>query len=145
LTRIEKSIEINAPPQKVWSMIAWEKTPEWYEPFKKVKVTSKEKNVVGETAHISGEIAGVKAEWDAETTERIENEKLGWRSIGGSFTGFGSFDFTPTQAGTKVSVMMDYEMPYSIFGKLIDKLRVHKAMEKSIDDGLKKLKAIAEK
>jgi uncharacterized membrane protein len=145
LTRIEKSIEINAPLEKAWSLMTWEKTPEWYEPFKKVVVTSKDKNVVGETVHISGEIAGIKAEWDAETTERIENKMHSWRSTGGSFTGFGSFVFSPTKAGTKLTAMMDYEMPYSIFGKLIDKLRVHKAMEKSVDDGLKKIKAMAEK
>jgi uncharacterized membrane protein len=145
LTRIEKSIEINAPKEKVWSLLEWEKTPEWYEPFKKVVVTSKEKNVVGETAHISGEIAGVKAEWDAETTEIIENKKHAWRSIGGSFTGFESFEFSPANAGTKLTAMMDYEMPYSVFGKLIDKLRVHKAMEKSVEEGLKNLKGMAEK
>jgi hypothetical protein len=40
---------------------------------------------------------------------------------------------------------IEYELPYSIFGKLIDKLRVHKAMEKSFEAGLKKLKDMAEK
>ena len=41
--------------------------------------------------------------------------------------------------------MIDYELPYSVLGKLIDKLRVHKALEKSFDIGLKKLKDILEK
>jgi len=31
-------------------------------------------------------------------------------------------------------------MPYSILGKLIDKVRFHKALENSFEDGLKKLK-----
>jgi uncharacterized membrane protein len=145
LTRIEKSIEIKASPEKVWPMIDWDRTPEWYAPFKKVEYTSKEKNVVGETVHVSGEIAGVKAEWDGETTEMIENKKHAWRSTGGSFTGFGSFELSPTKSGTKLTAMMDYEMPYSVLGKLIDKLRVHKAMEKSFEVGLKKLKDMAEK
>jgi uncharacterized membrane protein len=145
LTRIEKSIEINVSPKKVWSMVAWEKLPEWYDLFKKVEYTSKDKYKVGETVHIISEAAGVKAEWDAETTEVIENEKAAWRSTGGNFTGIGSTALSPTKAGTKVTIVMEYELPYSVLGKLIDKLRVHKALEKSFDIGLKKLKDILEK
>jgi uncharacterized membrane protein len=145
VARIEKSIEINAPPEKIWPFITWERTPEWYTAFKKVERTSKEKNVVGETVHITGEVAGAKAEWDGETTEIVENEKVAWRSIGGAFTGFGSQTLTPTKNGTKVTFLMDYEMPYSIFGKLMDKLKFQKAFEKTIDDGEKKLKEIMEK
>jgi uncharacterized membrane protein len=113
--------------------------------FKKVTRTSKIANDVGETVHIEGEVAGMKAEWDGETTEKVLNQRHAWRSIGGSFTGFGSFLLTPTAAGTDVSMMMDYEMPYSIFGKLMDKLKFQKAFEKTIDAGLRKLKEISEK
>lgn len=143
--RIEKSIEIKASPEKVWPMTDWDRTPEWYDTFKKVEYTSKEKNRVGSTVHIIGEVVGVKAEWDAETTELIENEKKSWRSTGGNFTGIGSTVLSPTKDGTKVTMMMDYELPHSILGKLIDKLRVSKALEKSFDIGLKKLKDIMEK
>ncbi len=87
----------------------------------------------------------LKATWDGETTEYIENEKVAWRSTGGNFTGFGFNALSPTKAGTKVTLVNDYELPYSILGKLIDKLRFHKAMEKSYDDGLKKLKDMMEK
>ena len=145
MTRIERSIEINASPEKIWQWMSWQKTPEWYSAFKKVEPTSKEKDAVGETVHISGEVAGAKAEWDAETTERIANQKIGWRSIGGAFTGFGSQTLTPIKSGTKMTFVMDYQMPYSIFGKLMDKLRFQKAFEKTIDEGLKKLKEMAEK
>ena len=145
MTKIERSIEINAPPEKVFPMLYWENCPQWYAPFKKVVHTSKEKDQVGETVHISGEIAGTKAEWDGETTENIMNEKVEWRSIGGSFTGFGSYALIPTKTGSKLSMAMDYQLPYSIFGKLMDKLKLQKAFDKSIDDGLKKLKELAEK
>ena len=118
MTRIEKSIEINAPPEKIWPLLQWERSTEWYKAFKTVTQTSKEKGVVGETYHITGEVAGTKAQWDAETTERVDNQREMWRSIGGDFTGFGSHILTPTKTGTKVTMMMDYDMPYSILGKL---------------------------
>jgi hypothetical protein len=40
---------------------------------------------------------------------------------------------------------MDYELPYPVLDKLTDKLRMHKAMERDHDAGLKKLKDIARK
>jgi hypothetical protein len=46
--------------------------------------------------------------------------------------------------GTKTTFMMDYDLPYSIFGKIIDKLRVCKAVEKGAERGLLRLKEIAE-
>lgn len=146
LTKFEKSIEINALPEKVWPMIStWDGWVEWYDPFKKVEHTSKEKNIVGATVHITTELAGIKSAWDAEHTEVIENEKAAWRTTGGGFTGFGVNAISPTKAGTKVNIMMDYDLPYSVLGKLIDKLRFHKAMEKSFDIGLQKLKDMMEK
>ena len=145
MARIEKSIEIKASPEKVWPMVRFDKLAEWYAPIKKVESTSKEKNKVGATYHVVGEAAGVKAEYDAEITESIENEKGVWRSTGGNFTGIGSVTLSPTKAGTKVTMAIDYELPYSILGKLIDKLRVHKELEKSFDVGLKKLKDTLEK
>jgi uncharacterized membrane protein len=144
LTRIEKTVDIYAPPEKIYSMLTWERCPEWYDAFKKVERTSEIQNAVGETVHITGEVAGMKAEWDGETTEKVANERHEWRSIGGSFTGFGSFVLTPIEGGTKIAMMMDYEMPYSIFGKIMDKLRFQKAFEKTIDNGLEKLKTLTE-
>jgi uncharacterized membrane protein len=144
MTRIERAIDINASAEKIYGLLTWERCPEWYDAFKKVEHTSGVRNAVGETVHITGEVAGMKAEWDGETTERIENQGHEWRSIGGSFTGFGSFALTPIEGGTKVAMMMDYQMPYSIFGKLMDKLRFQKAFEKTIDNALQKLKTITE-
>ena len=144
MTRIEKSIEIKAPPEKGWPMIDWNGWTQWYDPFKKVEWTSKDKRKVGATVHVTVELAGIKAVWDGETTEYTENEKVAWRSTGGNFTGFGFNALSPTKDETKVTIMMDYDLPYSILGKLIDKLRFHKAMEKSFDVGLKKTKNILE-
>ncbi len=33
LGRVEKSIVIKAPPEKVWEMLAFERLPEWDEGF----------------------------------------------------------------------------------------------------------------
>jgi len=145
LTIAEKSIEIIALPEKIWSMIQWDKTPEWYPDWKKVEWTSKDKDKVGSTVHINVEAGRMKTELDYETTEVIKNEKVVFRSTGKNFKATGYHGLSPTKDGTKVTIFADYELPYSVFGKLFDKVAFHKAMEKSFDVGLKKLKDMMEK
>lgn len=144
LARIEKLIEINAPPEKIWPMIQWDRLPEWYDPVKKVEWTSKEKYTVGTTVRIIDKFKGFKGDWNAEMTEYIENKKVSWRATKG-FTGFGTRTLSPAKEGTKMTDMMDYEMPYSVLGKLLGKLGMYKAFDKSFDVGLKKLKDMVEK
>ena len=145
MARIEKSIGINASPEKVWPMVYWDKVPQWYAQIKKAEYTSNYKDRIGAIAHVLAEAGGTKSEWDAETTEWIENKKFGWRTTAGSFTGFGSMTLAPFKAGTKATFVMDYDLPYSILGKLIDKLRVSRAIEKGIEKGMENLKEIMEK
>ncbi len=144
MARIETSIEIKAAPEELWPLILWDKVPQWMDIIKDAQYTSKEKEIVGATAHWVGEAGGVKSEWDTETTE-WEHAKRGlWRTTGGSFTGIGGITLNSSVAGTKVTFMMDYELPYSLLGKLIDKLKVYKAIEKGSQRGLLRLKEIAE-
>ena len=146
MTKIEKSIEINAPPEKIWALnCKLERLPEWQPEFKTSKWTSMEKCKVGSTLHLTGEAGGFKADMDLEITDWKENEKMAWRTSTGTATGFGSVTLSPTKAGTKYTTIVEYELPYSVLGKIIDKLRVHKAMEKSYEGALKNLKAMAEK
>ena len=145
MARIEKSIEIKAPPEKVWSLITWDRVPEWYESIKKVEWTSKGKMEVGATVHVLSETAGVKEEWDAEITEYVDKERVSWRTTGGNTTIIYHAILEPTETGTKTTTTFDYELPYSVLGKIIDKLRVHKALEKDSEQALQRMKDVAEK
>jgi uncharacterized membrane protein len=146
LTRIEKSIEIRVPPEKVWEMLALDRWPEWMDTMKKAEYTSEDKNVVGATAHAISGVAGVKDEYDAEITEWKENEKISWRSTSGKLKGmFSSMTLSPIKTGTKVTSVADYNLPYSILGKIIDKLQVSREVDKAMEKGLEKLKSILEK
>jgi uncharacterized membrane protein len=144
LTRIEQTIEMKATPQKVWSLINWDTVPKFFESVKRVEWTSKEHNQVGATLHFTSELAGVKSEADAEITEWTANEKASWRTTSGNPTMIFTANLAPTQEGTKVTFAVDYEVPYSVLGKVLDKLRIRKAMEKDAENALKKMKAMAE-
>ena len=44
-----------------------------------------------------------------------------------------SWTFEPTAKGTKLTFSMDYEVPYSVLGKVIDKLKVSKDVKKELN------------
>ena len=52
---------------------------------------------------------------------------------------------TPSTSGTKFTMAMDYEIPHSFLGKLMDKILIHEALESEFDEGLKELKNLLEK
>ena len=145
MARIEKSIEINASAERVWPMVYWDRVPEWMDQVKKATYTSEYKDRLGATAHVMGKTGSIKAQWDAETTEWAENERFAWRTFAGSFTGFGSMTLAPVRAGIKATFVMDYDLPYSFLGRLVDKLRFSRDLERGTERALRKLKELAEK
>ena len=145
MARIEKTIEISVQPDKVWPMLFWDRIPEWLEGIKEAKYTSEEKEVVGATAHVVGETAGISVDFDIEITEYTKNSGASWRTTAGNFTAIGKTTLKPTEAGTELTLLIDYDLPYSILGKIIDRLLVSRDMEQGFDNGLKKLKDTIEK
>jgi len=53
--------------------------------------------------------------------------------------------FEPTDGGTRWTNIVEYELPYSILGKILDKLRMRKIMEKGADYNVEKAKELLEK
>ena len=146
--RVEKSIEIRVPREKVWEMLALDRCPEWMHGPKSAEYTSevrtpKDKYRVEASAHV---IKEKQEELDFEITESLENEKLTVRisSIHGA-TLTASFVLKPMEVWTEMTYAIDYEMPWGIFGKFLDKLFVRRALKKDISGEAEKLKSILEK
>lgn len=145
MARIERTIEIKVPQNVVFAYVRdLENMPEWMPSCKSHKITSEQRYGVGTTTHCVMEQAGRIIEWDSVVTEYIENQKLVWHCDKPSRND-GIFEFEPTEDGTKVTFTMDYDLPYSILGMIIDQLKVSKDIRKSVDEGLKKMKEILEK
>ena len=145
MARIEKSIKVNVPPEKAFSYLKnLENMPEWMPSCKSHKITSKKRYGLGTTTHCVMKQAGRIIEWDSEVTEYSENKQMSWHCEKPSRND-GTFEFKPAGKGTEITFIMDYDLPYSIFGALIDKLKVRKDIERSIDEGLEKMKEILEK
>ena len=135
MTKITKSIEIEASPEKVWAFLTnIEKINETAKGFAEYTQTSKGPMGVGSTVHVISKAGGSQIEADMEVTEFEKNKKFTMRTVGASkFKMEQIITLEPTAKGTKAAFNANYTMPYSILGKIVDKLRVQKEVEKSLD------------
>jgi carbon monoxide dehydrogenase subunit G len=148
LGKITLSIEIEASPEKVFTFTNdVEKLNEISKGVVKNEFTSKGPIGVGTTAHtiVYNKAGGIQAEFDMEITEFEENKKVSMRTIGKSKMKVNiKYVYEPTAKGTRLTKTEEYELPYSILGKIIDKIKFHKDIEKMDEKLLMDLKKALE-
>jgi carbon monoxide dehydrogenase subunit G len=135
LGKVTKSIEIEVSPEKVFALLCdMEKMNEINKEIEEAEYTSKGPIGVGTTRHVVGKAGRFKAEVYTEITEFEKNKKISMRTIGASTIKANvSQSLEPTAKGTKLTFTNDYEPPYSILGKIVDKLMIHKNAEKNME------------
>ncbi len=151
--RVEKSIEIKAPPEKVWEMLAFDRFPEWMDMMKSVEYTSevntpKDKYRVGATALGTPE-GGQVNNCHFEITESLENEKMThrlWEKVyRGTLGGLITYTLEPVEAGTRFTYELNPDkIPWGILGKIITPLWLREG-RKEYEKALENLKNILEK
>jgi len=138
------SIEIRAPPEKIWEMLALDRWSEWqaghFLDTKDIKFTSEvntpeDKYRMGASAYPSAH-----PEAGFEVTESLENEKITYLHESSPMT----YILKPTDEGTRLTYVVEYEMPWGIFGKFIEPL-LNGIGEREVKKSLEKLKSILEK
>ena len=149
MTRMEKSIEIMAPPEKVWEMLALDRLTEWVPGYKRdlksVEYTS-EIRTPEDKLRLGASARGIpkkKGEFNFEIKESLENQKFTYR-LSGSLNVLVTSTLEPVQKGTKFTYVYDYEMPWGILGKILEKLLISD-LKKESESSLENLKSILEK
>ncbi len=101
---VEKAIEINVPVRTAYNQwTQFEEFPRFMEGVKQVKQFD-DKHL-----HWKADIAGQEKEWDAEITEQIPDQRIAWKSQGGTMTA-GVVTFQPvSEAKSKVMLHMEYD------------------------------------
>ena len=147
--RVERSIVIKAPPKKIWGMLAMDKLQEWDEGLQKsVKSiefisevdTPEDKYKVGPSARMT-ENSG--KEFVMEVKESLVNEKIVYQS--GMMSMVITYEIEPAIEGTKLTKIIDYELPYGFFGGFLDKLAGQRMLGKETERSSENLKGILEK
>jgi uncharacterized protein YndB with AHSA1/START domain len=144
--RVQKSIEISAPPERVWSFfVEPEKVLQWYSTLKRFEYTGDQRSGVGTPLYIEEQAGGPLMKILFEATEWKENEKLALRMVSGS--GVKSYKqvwlLETTPAGSRFTFIEEVKLPFGIIGKLIG-LIAQRMSEATVDKMQLKLKALAE-
>ena len=127
MVKTEKSVEVNAPPEKVWELLALDRMQEWMNDWKTIIFTSEVRTP--EDKYRPGTSARVIEKWkdyDLEITESLKNEKITYSSKGISgwperWTRVAitlTYTLKPVKEGTEVTYQASCEgwLPARIFG-----------------------------
>jgi uncharacterized membrane protein len=106
MSTIEKSVTVEVPVGTAYNQwTQFESFPEFMEGVESVT------QIDDKHLHWKAEIAGVKREWDAEIVDQTPDERVTWRSLGGTKNdGTVSFRTEPgVSNATQVTLRLDYE------------------------------------
>jgi carbon monoxide dehydrogenase subunit G len=141
MAKIQKSIIINAPPEKVFAYLEDPmNVPEWLPGM--IEARNITGSGVGQRFEWTYKMLGIQFKGETEVTEVIQNQ----RSVEKSKAGIESiwvYTYEPHEGGTKLSMDIDYKVPVPVLGKLAEKL-VLKTNEREAELALENIKTIVE-
>jgi uncharacterized protein YndB with AHSA1/START domain len=144
--KVQKSIEIAAPPHKIWPfLIEPEKIQKWCITFLKFKYTGEQRSGVGTTFYLEEKAGGPLMKLNSKITEWVENRRVAFSMISGNFVeGYEqSWTVEATPSGSRFTFMEEIKFPYGIIGKIMG-LFAKRGSEATGGKMLPKLKGFAE-
>jgi uncharacterized membrane protein len=138
MARVERSITIDAPVEKVFAYIDNPVNElEWFPGLMEVgDVTGKG---VGARSHFTYKMIGIRLEGESTVTEYVPNERIVTQSKGG-IVSIWTWTFKPQNGRTKLTVVVDYTIPIPVLGKLAEAVAV-KWTEREADMATANIKA----
>ena len=151
MTVVSKSIEIKTPVDTVFTYFARPEHVSDQMTDKGVGMTVipmdiKEGMGVGTTFRIISDFGGKRLEWDCETTEFVREQKISAEQIDGPFKKWQITNEFKSLGDnlTRVTMTVDYEMPFGPLGAIMDKAKFAKSAEKGMETALYKVRGLLE-
>ena len=144
--KVHKSIEIEAPPEKIWPfLVEPDNILKWCITFKKFQYTSDRRGGRGAPFYVEEKAGGPLMKLNFEITEWVENKTLAFRMTSG--TGVKSYEqrwtMEATPPGTKFTFTEQVELPFGIIGKLMGVI-AQRSSEAHVREMLARLRSLAE-
>ena len=122
--RVERSIEIASPPEKIWPFIVEpEKILKWCITFKRFEYTGEQVSGVGAPIYIEEKVNPMPLmKLNFEVTEWVENEKFAFNLTSGTGTkGYEqSWSVEAVPSSSKFTFVENFILPLGILGKLLE-------------------------
>ena len=144
--KVQKSIEIAAPPEKIWPfLVDPDKILMWCITFKKFEYTSESHSGVGTTFYLEEKAGGPYMKLNFQITEWVKNMKVSFIMTSGNFVkGYNqSWTVETTPAGSRFTFMEEVRLPYGIIGKIMEFFG-QSGSEATVGKMLPRLKSLAE-
>lgn len=142
MARIEESIEIKRPPEKIFAYTTDARTwTKWQSTFPEAEQTSQGPVGVGTTFKGSIHMMGLTMKWTAKAMEYEANRKFGKNISCGAITNEQHNTYEPVQGGTRFTIV--YNMKVGGFMKLFSPMIVS-STRKALKTALTNLKGILE-
>ena len=144
--KVQRSIEIGAPPQKIWPfLVEPEKILKWCITLKRFEYTGEQRSGVGTPFYFEEKAAGRLMKLNFTVTEGVENERLAFGRSSGNFVKGYEQEWTveATPSGSRFTFMEQIRLPYGIIGKIIG-LFARRRSRATVGDMLTKLKSLVE-
>jgi uncharacterized protein YndB with AHSA1/START domain len=144
--KVQKSIEILAPPEKVWPfLVEPEKILKWCITFKKFEYSSGQRSGVGTRFYVEEKAGGPLMKLNFTVTEWEEKKKLAFNMASGNFVkGYEqtwTVDVNP--AGSRFTFREQVSLPYGVIGKAMG-LFARRSSEATVREMLAKVKRLVE-
>jgi len=143
--RIQRSIEIAAPPDKIWPfLVEPDKIMQWFTLLKKFEYTGEQRSGVGTPFYYEEKSGPMLVKLNYKVTEWVENDKLAFVMTSGlprKDDQVWSIEATPS--GSRFNFTEDYEMPWGILGRMIVAL-IGGMIVKGVQELLVNLKRVVE-
>jgi uncharacterized membrane protein len=142
---VEQSIRINAPIEVVFDLIAHqpERMAEWWPPIELQERVTPPPTAVGSKARYVYNMLNVEIRGEHEVMAMETNRHLIVQTISGIDSTF-DFEFQPDDDGTLLTIRVDYSLPGSVIGQLMNRVFIEERNLADLQEGLQNLKRIVE-
>jgi len=144
--RIQRSIEIAAPPEKIWPfLVEPEKILKWFTLLQKFEYTGEQRSGVGTPFYYEEKSGGRLMKLNYVVTEWMENERLAFIMTSGPLNKDDQvWSIEATSAGSRFTLTEDVEMSWGIIGKIMGALFAGRMIGKHLEEMQANLKKLAE-
>ena len=143
----DRSIEIAAPPERVWKIAADPSLiPKVFPDVISVTAEPPGMSQVGQKVTVTAKVASRRVQVTTETTEVVPNKKLVIKQVPGGLmkTFVSTYTFEATNKGTKATSKTEYEASAGYLGKFLSVLVVNRTVKKNLEASMKNIKELAE-
>ena len=146
MARLERTIEVAAPVEDVFSYVAEGlNTPSWHPSVKATRRTSSGPLGVGSKLEVEAVLAGRRFVWEQEVVEFVPGEYFRDMVRSGPFSRFEDWGrFEPTAAGTRWTFVVDYDLKGGLIGKLLDLALFRRRVREHHNQAMENAKQILE-